>query len=90
MFNGNINVQEDPYFVVCARSALANVYRKIVGVKVANVQRVGSVVFAEVQASTERGLVKHQIQLDPSIYELACKRIIDAIPYAEFRECSAA
>jgi formamidopyrimidine-DNA glycosylase len=86
MFNGAVDVSKDQYLIAAAGTTLANAYRVIRSVKLTQVVKVGSTVIATVQAVTEHGTVQENVQVDSSIYQLACRRCIEMIPEAEFVE----
>lgn len=86
MFNGAVDVSKDQYLITAAGTALANAYRMIRSVKLTQVVKIGSTVVATVQAITEHGPVQENVQVDPSIYHLACRHCIEMIPEAEFVE----
>jgi formamidopyrimidine-DNA glycosylase len=86
MFNGAVDVSKDQYLIAAAGTTLANAYRVIRSVKLTQVVKVGSAVIATVQAVTEHGTVQENVQVDSSIYQLACRRCIEMIPEAEFVE----
>ena len=86
MFNGAVDVSKDQYLIAAASTALANAYRMIRSVKLTQVVKIGSEVIATVHAVTEHGPVQETVQVDQSIYNLACRHCIEMIPEAEFVE----